>query len=223
MNSEAYEIVPLQTAIPLRALGAAGFASDPRSGRAYEWLLACRLPDGAWPSGVKAGQNVFPAGYRRLAHSKMGCRSNTTFALLALAFHPRHRGGGAARRALDLLLAAETFQPGVIGIEVARYIGAEKSFGFFTYFARNDPALLLDLCWRVGASLEDPRVADLVSYIKDLQGPYGLWEHPSHPQASRWLSFDLLRSLSRIDARTDWFSLHPRTPFQPYPKTPRRY
>ena len=82
---EGYEMIPLQTSMPLRALAAAGYAADPRAGAAYEWLLARRLPDGAWPSGLKAGKNVFPAGYRRLAHSRFGCRTNTTFALLALA------------------------------------------------------------------------------------------------------------------------------------------
>jgi hypothetical protein len=110
-----------------------------------------------------------------------------------------------------------------LGVEVARMIAVEPAGGFFTYFARHDPALVLDLCWRIGASLEDPRVADLAEFVKALQGPYGLWEHPSHPEASHWLTFDLLRSLSRLDQATDWLSLEPRTPFQPYPKRPKRY
>jgi squalene-hopene/tetraprenyl-beta-curcumene cyclase len=49
---EAYEMIPLQTGMPLRALAAAGYANDPRAEAAYEWLLAKRLPDGAWPSGL---------------------------------------------------------------------------------------------------------------------------------------------------------------------------
>jgi hypothetical protein len=220
---EAYEMIPLQTGLPLRALAAAGFASDPRAEAAYEWLLAQRLPDGAWPSGRKAGQNVFPAGYRRLAHSRFGCRSNTTFALLALAHHPERRRSEAARRGLDLLLAQETLQAHTLGIEVARMIGVELASGYFTYFARYDAALMLDLCWRIGASLDDPRIAALASFVKDLQGSYGLWEHPTHPQASRWLTLDLLRSLARLDQHGDWISLEPRTPFQPYPKQPKRY
>ena len=63
----------------------------------------------------------------------------------------------------------------------------------------------------------------MVAFVKGLQGPYGLWPYESHPEASRWVTFDLLRSLSRIDEETDWVSLEPRTPFQPYPKRPRRY
>jgi hypothetical protein len=220
---EPYSMMPLQTGMPLRALAAAGYATDPRAERAYAWLLERQLPDGGWPSGVKGGQQVFPAGYRRLAHSRFGCRTNTTFAVLALAHHPVRRNSEAARRGLDLLLAHETLQAHTLGTEVTRTIGVERARGFFTYFARYDVALMLDLCWRVGASLEDARLAEMVAFVKGLRGPYGLWEHPARPDVSRWLSFDLLRSLSRIDAETDWVSLQPRTPFQPYPKRPRRY
>jgi hypothetical protein len=220
---EAYSMIPLQTGMPLRALAAAEYATDPRAEKGYRWLLEQRLPDGAWPSGVKGGKNVFPAGYRRLAHSRLGCRTNTTIAVSALAFHPDRCTSDPARRGLDLLLAHETLPAHTLGVEVARSIGAEQARGFLTYFARYDVGFMLDLCWRINASLEDGRVAEMVDFVKGLQGPYGLWEHASHPEASRWLSFDLLRSLSRIDAQTDWLSLEPRTPFQPYPKRARRY
>ena len=86
-------------------------------------------------------------------------------------------------------------------------------------------ALLLDLCWRVGATHEDPRVAELIDFIQNLQGSYGLWDYSPKPQASRWLTFDLLRSLAHLSADEpgQWLSQEPRTPFQPYPKKTRRY
>ena len=220
---EAYTMIPFQTGLPLRGLAAAGYAEDPRSEIAYNWLLGNRLADGSWSSGVKGGQNVFPAGYRRLAHSRYGCRTNTTFAVCALAHHPTRRHSEAARRGLDLLLVQEAYQAHTLGFEVARTIGYERSAGFFTHFARLDAGLLLDLCWRIGARLEDGRVAQMVAFVRDLQGPYGLWEYTNIPAASRWVSFDLLRSLSRIEERTDWISREPRTPFQPYPKERKRY
>ncbi len=220
---EPYSMIPLQTGMPLRGLAAAGYATDPRAELAYEWLLERQLPDGGWPSGVKGDQHVFPGGYRRLAHSRFGCRTNTSFAAGALALHPKRRTSAAARRGLDLLLAHDTLQASNLGYEVARTIGVERARGFFTYFARYDVGFILDLCWRVGASLEDRRVADIVDFVKGLQGHYGLWEYGSRPEVSRWVSFDLLRSLSRIDTETDWVSLEPRAPFQPYPKRPRRY
>ncbi len=220
---DTYSMVPLQTGLPLRGLAAAGYAADPRAEQAYEWLLEKRLPDGSWPSGVKAGQNVFPAGYRRLAHSRFGCRTNTTFAVSALAFHPKRCTSLPAQRGLDLLLAQDTMQGSNLGYEIARIVGVERDNGYFTYFARYDIALILDMCWRIEASLEDKRIAETVEYISGLRGQYGLWEYTSHPEASRWVTFDLLRSLAKLDEKTDWVSLEPRTPYQPYPKRPKRY
>jgi hypothetical protein len=220
---ERYTMIPLQTAFPLRGLAMCGYATDPRAERAYEWLLAQRLPDGAWPTGLAAGGVYgYVGGYRRLAHSHWGCRSNTTGALLCLALHPEHSQSDEARRALDHLLGRETHDAFALGHEVARLVGAEKPRGFFTYFARFDLGLVLDLCGRVGASKDDPRVADLLAFLQTLQGEYGLWEYRPRPQISRWLTFDLLRSMARLEAG-DWVGVEPRTPFRPYPKRERRY
>jgi len=220
---EGYSMMPLQTAIPLRGLASCGYATDPRAERAYNWLLEQRLPDGAWPTGIASGTYGYVAGYRRLAHSRWGCRSNTTGALSCLALHPKRRTGPEAHQALDLLLGRETRERHTLGFEVARTIGVEPARGFLTYYARFDLAQMLDLCWRVGAGPNDERISEMMEFVKRLQGPYGLWEYAPHPQASRWITFDLLRSLSRLDETVDWISLEPRTPFQPYPKREKRY
>ena len=117
--------------------------------RAYDWLLAQRLPDGAWPTGIASGVYGYVAGYRRLAHSRWGCRSNTTGALICLALHPQRRRSDAARRALDLLLGRETRDEASLGFEVARLVGAEPARGFLTFFARFDLAQVLWLCSQV--------------------------------------------------------------------------
>ena len=218
-----YHMIPLQTALPLLGLAWAGYATDPRAERAYDWLLAEELPQGGWPSGRHADQYVFAGGYRRLAHSRFGCRTNTTAAVSALALHPTRRTSESARRGLDLLLAHEHRQAQALGFEVARILGVEPPRGAFTYFKRYDLAQILDLSWRIGASTEDPRVSENVTFVKDLQGSYGLWEYKRHPEVSRWVTFDLLRSLSKLDQETDWFSMEPRMPFQAYPKKPKRY
>jgi len=218
-----YTMMPLQTAIPLMGPVSCGYACDPRAELAYEWLLDQQLNDGAWPTG-KAGEVYgYVAGYRRLAHSKWGCRSNTTASLICLALHPKRSSSPEARRALDLLLGCETCDKANIGFNVARTIGAEPQGGFITYFARFDLALLLDLCWRIGASHNDVRVADLVDFVAGLQGPYGIWEYTSHPEASRWITFDVLRSLSRLDDSTEWLSMEPRTPFKAYLRRRKRF
>ncbi|MFX0184910.1 MAG: prenyltransferase/squalene oxidase repeat-containing protein [Candidatus Hodarchaeota archaeon] len=218
-----YDMIPLQTAFPLRAIASCGYASDSRLERGYEWLLQQRLEDGAWPAGTRAGTRGFIAGYRKLAHSQWGCRTNTTAALTALAHHPKRRRSKAARRALDLLLARETKERHVLGFEIARIIGVEPARGYFTHHARYDVAFILNLCWRIGASLDDDRVAELIEFITKNQGLYGLWEYIPHPQVSRWVSFDILRSLLHINETSDWLSYEPRTPFQAYVKRSKRF
>lgn len=218
-----YHMIPLQTALPLLGLVWAGYATDERAEKAYEWLISEELPQGGWPSGKHRDQYIFAGGYRRLAHSKYGCRTNTTAAVSALAHHPTRRKSQPAQRGLNLLLAHEQRQTHTLGFEVARMIGAEPPRGGFTYFKRYDVAQILDLCWRIGASSDDLRVADNIDFVKELQGPYGIWEYPRYPEVSRWITFDILRSLSRLDQETDWFSMEPRTPFQAYPKKEKRF
>ncbi len=218
-----YHAIPVQTALPLLGIAWAGFSTDPRAEAAYEWLLQEELPDGGWPSGRHRDKYIFAAGYRRLAHSKFGCRTNTTAAVAAIALHPTRRFSESAQRGLDKLLAHEQRQIQTLGFEVARIIGIERPRGGFTYFRRYDIAQILDLCWRIGASIEDPRILDNIKFVKALQGPYGLWEYQRYPEISRWVTFDILRSLDRLDKETDWISMEPRTPFQPYPKKPKRF
>ena len=221
---EGYKTMSLQTSLPLRALAACGYADDARAERAYDWLLELRMPDGAWPTGVAvSGVFGYVAGYRQMPHSQWGCRSNTTGALTCLALHPERRRSDEARRALDLLLARESRDRNAMGYEVARTLGVEPARGFITFYARFDLASVLDLCWRIGATTDDVRVAGLVDFLRKQQGAYGLWEYLPKAQASRWLTFDLLRSLSRLDASGDWLSAEPRTPFTGYPRAPRRH
>jgi hypothetical protein len=216
-----YSMMPLQTALPLRGLAAAGYAEDPRAERAYEWLLDQRLDDGAWPVGVAHGQKGYIAGYRRLPGSP-GCRANTTGALAALAFHPARARSDDARRPLDLLLQRETRDEWALGWEVARLTGIEPPAGFITFYARFDLAFVLELAGRCGAARDDPRVDDLVEFLLALRGETGLWQHPAYPELARWLTFDVLRSLRRLEGG-DWTGLAPRTAFRAYPKRRRRY
>ena len=225
-GGDGYSMMPMQTAIPLHGLAMCGYAPDARAEKAYEWLLAQRLPEGAWPTGIAGGDFGYVGGYRRIAHSRWGCRSNTTGALNCLALHPQRRTGDAARRALDLLLGRETRETQTLGFEVARRVGFEPSRGFITHYARFDLAQMLDLCARVGASpANDERVAALMAFVREQQGEYGLWEYAPRPQASRWVTFDVLRSLRRlggVDGEA-WVGLEPRTPYRSYSRERARY
>jgi hypothetical protein len=140
-----------------------------------------------------------------------------------MSLHPERRKSPVSHRALDLLLARETREKHNIGFEVARIVGLEPTSGFMTFFARFDLALILDLCWRMEADLGDERVAAAVDFVQGLQGVYGLWEYARNPGATRWVTFDILRSLSRLNGDTGWLSLEPRTPFRAYPRRPKRF
>jgi hypothetical protein len=218
-----YHMAPLQTALPLLGLARAGYATDARAERAYDWLEKKSLPEGGWPAGMHNNDYIAAAGYRRLMHSKFGCRTSTTAAVSALAFHPGRSQNNIARKGLDMLLAHEHQHAHTLGFEVARTIGAVPVRGFGTLYKRYDVGQMLDLSWRMGANMSDERIAEQVKFVQGLQGPYGLWEFHSNPEASRWITFDLLRSLSRLDRTTEWISMEPRTPFQAYPKKIKRY
>jgi hypothetical protein len=218
-----YQMMPIQTAIPLLGLVMCGYSTDSRCEKAFEWLLQQRLDDGAWPVGISAGNYGGIAGYRRLAHSRWGCRSSTTAVLSCFVYHPKRRQSNEAKRALDLILGTTSKIRIDLGFMIARLIGLESSIGQITFMAKFDISYILNLCWRVGVNIEDERINELIEFIKSEQGEYGLWEHFKHPQATRWLTFDLLRSLSHINKNVEWISEEPLTPFQAYPKKNKRY
>ncbi|HVE93060.1 MAG TPA: hypothetical protein VNE62_12290 [Actinomycetota bacterium] len=226
-RAESYRVVTMRTVLPLRGVAAAGFATDPRAERAYEWLAGQRLDDGSWTGSHKAdlGLDGRSSGedpeYRRLTRGA-GCRSATTGAVACFALHPERKRSPAARVAVDHLLARETRDEATLGWEVSRLVGLEPASGLATFYVTFDLAFLLDLASRCGVSAEDRRVRDLVAYLETRRGPYGLWQHPAHPQLSRWLTFDLECSLRRL-ADGDWIGNEEPASFTPYKKLPRRY
>ncbi len=201
-------MITMQTALPLRGVAAAGFAADPRAERAYEWLIGQRLRDGSWTGSHKAdlGLDGRSSGedpeYRKLNPGE-GCRSATTGVVACFALHPERRHSDVARVGVEHLLAQPNQHAASLGWEVSRLVGLERASGVFTFYVSNDPAFVLDLASRCGVSAEHPAVADLLGFIERQRGPYGLWQHPVHPQLARWLTFDIEASLARLDGN-DW-------------------
>ena len=229
-HAEPYTVLTMRTLVPLRGVAAAGFATDPRAERAYEWLLDQRLDDGSWTGSHRESYGFdFRTGntgsgdpeYRKLVRG-MGCRSTTTGAVACFALHPERRRSDAARVGMDHLLARETHDQATLGWEVSRLVGLEPATGGFTFYVTHDPAFMLDLASRCGVSLEDRRVRDLITYLESLRSPYGMWLHQAHPQLSRWLTFDIECSLRRL-ADGDWVGNEEPAAFTPYKKGRRRY
>ncbi|UCE09926.1 MAG: hypothetical protein JSW61_13285 [Candidatus Thorarchaeota archaeon] len=223
LDGGAYTMIPLQTSIPLLGISASGHSEDERAELAYDWLTERRLDDGSWPTGMIGNVFGYQAGYRRMPNSQWGCRTNTTLALSCLGYHPRRSKSEEARRALNMLLVRETRDRQNVGFNVARTVGYEPHRGHFTYHARFDPALILDLSWRMGADTSDSRVADLVDWFSDIQGSYGIWEYVPRPEVSHWVTFDILRSLSKTDMNQDWVTEEVRTPFRAYRRKRKRF
>ncbi|HUR49718.1 MAG TPA: hypothetical protein VMY88_09370 [Acidimicrobiales bacterium] len=229
-SAEPYTVLTMRTLLPLRGVAAAGFATDPRAERAFEWLLGQRLDDGSWTGSHRESYGFdFRSGntgsgdpeYRKLVRG-MGCRSTTTGAVACFALHPERNRSEAARLGVDHLLARETHDEATLGWEMSRLVGLERASGGFTFYVTHDPAFMLDLASRCGVSADDRRVRDLIAYLETLRGPYGLWQHPTHPQLSRWLSFDIECSRRRL-ADGDWIGNEEPATFTPYKKGRRRY
>ncbi|WP_405064378.1 hypothetical protein OG474_22740 [Kribbella sp. NBC_01505] len=189
---EGARFITMHTVVPLRGIAAAGFATDPRAERAYEWLLSVRLPDGSWPSGPKSDPSPPEKPYRRLPNG-LGCRSATTGAAACLALHPEHHHSAPAQAAVNHLLARGSHDTSTLGWETSRLLGLEPAKGQVTFYVTPDPAFHLDLASRCGIS---PHT--LTTHLEHLRGPYGLWQHPTHPQLTGWLSLNLESSLRRL-------------------------
>ncbi len=226
-RAESYRFVTNQTVVPLRGIAAAGFATDPRAERSYDWLIDQRLNDGSWTGSHKAdlgldgrSSNEDP-DYRKLNPGE-GCRSATTGAVACLALHPERSRSEAARIGVAHLLAQNIRRAASLGWDVSRLVGLERASGVFTFYVTHDLAFVLDLASRCGFSSEDRRLKELVSYLESARGPYGLWEHPVHPQLSRWLTFDIECSLRRL-ADGDWISSDDAAGRVPPQRARRRY
>ncbi|MFW9950844.1 MAG: prenyltransferase/squalene oxidase repeat-containing protein [Candidatus Thorarchaeota archaeon] len=218
-----YDMQPLQTAIPLEGIAACGYSTDKRAEKGYEWLLNKRLDDGAWPVGITSGVYGKIGGYRRIAHSRWGCRSTTLAVLNCFSYHPKRKNSSEIKRAMDLILGTEVKDKYNLGFVISRLIGLEPSRGWISYYPKLDPAHILNLSWKIGIDSTDQRLSELIEFVKNLKGEYGLWDCNLHPQASRWLTFDLLCSLSKLKYKGDWISFEPRTPFRAYPKKEKRF
>ncbi len=222
-NPNQYDWVPLRTAFPLRALASMGYNTDQRSLKAYQWLLSHQLEDGGFPTGQRKKQLVLPAGYRRIPHSKFACRTYTILSLECFASHPEYRSMPIMKRGLDLVLSRETFDRYPLGLEVARRIGVHPKSGFFTYYAKHDLAVILSLAWKLGANKSNERIKNIINFLLEQKTSYGIWEYMEHHHVSRWITYDLLFSLKKIDQETDWVSLEPQTPFRMYNHPPKRF
>lgn len=190
----AYDMIPLQTAIPLWGLAAVGFSCHKNSEKAYDWLAERQLSDGTWPTGIAQGNYGYIAQYRKLPDSIYGCRVNTTACLLPFSLHPERKSQAQTIKGIDRVLNYSKFNKGSFGYFIARFVNAEPSKGFFTFFENHDVALFFQILRQVNIVKSDDRVAKLFNKIFSLQNENDLWIYDSFPLVSHWLTYDLIKS-----------------------------
>ncbi|MCG8570757.1 MAG: hypothetical protein MJB14_11515 [Spirochaetes bacterium] len=218
-----YTWVPLQTALPLLGIAAAGFTEEPQAELAYEWLLDKMIPDGAWPTGWASGKYARVAGYRKVPHSQWGCRSNTTACLIVFSLHKRKKQNPVIKKALDKLLIKVPRNASALGFDLARLLGYEESKGFFTFFKTYDPLTILWLCQQYEVDKEDQRLNNLMQFIMNQRNEYGYWPIQNHPNLGKWLTYFICKTSNNIKEKSRWQSQEFETPFQTYPKGMKRF
>jgi hypothetical protein len=101
-------------------------------------------------------------------------------------------------------------------------IGAEPTRGFLTFYGRFDLAQILHLCRCVGASLEDPALPASSPSCGSFRAVWALGYRATAGLALGHI-FDLLRTLSQLDASGDWAALSPARLSRHILSEPRRY
>lgn len=216
-------ITSLQTSIPLRALSMCKAFDLSQVELAYDWLIEQRIDDGTWPTGYIEGNMRGVGGYRKLAHSQWGCRTNTTSALACLVQHPKYHKSEITRKALDILLANKRFEQHNLGFEIAKLMGAQTNSGLLTFHYEFDLGLIMYLCAKAKVSKTDSRLQDIIAFLNSIRLPNGLWEYNKSISASRYLTYDLLKSMMQLDENSSWFSIEPETSFEKVRRPKERY
>jgi hypothetical protein len=160
-----------------------GYANDPRTRAAVDWLLATQRDDGMWLCRHAGGH---------------GCLRATLDVLRVAALHPEIAAQPAIARAAavvyDLLMERR----------MGRYhvpdLWTTLEYPYFGYGVIS----ALDALARLGYTLQEPKVAAAMEYLLSRQLPTGTWpldQSPRRPpfdvgrlgQPNKWLTLDALR------------------------------
>lgn len=192
---------PNYTAGLLELLVKAGYADDPRVGRAFAWLEASRQDDGGWAIPFRTrGLNLEAIGEHAPAERDPGRPSShlvTGVVLRAYAAHPTHRAGPTTAAAARLL-ASRLFEADVYPDRGGAAMWTEFSYPFWF----TDIVSALDSLSRIRAGLDDPRVEAARTWLTAHQGPDGLFT--GHLLKDRfhdlrlWFSLAVCRVLARL-------------------------
>lgn len=195
------QYTPNYTAGIVELLVKAGYARDPRLGRAFAWLLHIRQADGGWaiPMLTRRGRWDQPSLSRpALAPDRARPSSHmvTGVVLRAFAAHPRRRRSSAARHAADLLADRLFERDAYPGRDAPSFwVG----FGFPFWFT--DLLSALDSLTQVGVGPGHPKIAESFRWFTDRQLADGTWRlhatRGADPDTPLWISLAICRVFRR--------------------------
>jgi hypothetical protein len=188
----------------------AGYADDPRTEKAFEWLLSIRQDDGAWSIPMithkldRETQNELSSQYREPLQpdlTKPFSHNATGMILRAFAAHPRHRKSEAAVHAAKLL-ASRFFQK-----DAYTSYQAERYWIMFQYpYWWNQLVAALDSISLIGISKENENVGKALDWLIEHQQESGLWKssyakqgkaHAASKGSDPWVSLAICRIMKR--------------------------
>ena len=179
------QYMPYYHGLLVELLVAAGYADDPRTHRALEWLLAVRQQDGGWIVPLQAvpareqTRELWSAQPLAPDRSLPSSHLATGMALRAVVTHPAYRHREETRRAAALL-QSRLLQPD-------RY-GARKASSYWTKFQYpfwwTNLVTALDSLSLLGFSADETQIRDSLDWFATHQEDNGLWR-TGYEQAKR--------------------------------------
>ena len=192
----------------------AGYADDPRTEKAFQWLLGMRQDDGGWTIPILTHKLDWRTQYRLTSEyadplepnrSKPFSHNWTGMVLRAFAVHPKYRRSEEAARAANLL-KSRFFQPDAY----TSYQSASYWLRFEHPFWWNNLLAAMDSLSLIGLPRDDRQIQQALTWFIDHQEENGTWKSYYQKQGEKekdtlearktklWVSLAVCRILKRF-------------------------
>jgi len=197
------QYVPHYTAGMMELLIRAGYDSDARIEKGFEWYLSTRQDDGGWAWPLRTANVSYHDAIKerhpvQTVKSKPFSHALTGFVLRAFAAHPDYRQSAEARVAGELL-KSRFFKPDKYADRKAVQYWLKLQFPFWW---TNILTALDSLSW-IGFSSDDADVRKGLDWFRSEQEESGLWptayEHGEKARAAKlWVGLAVCRVFKRF-------------------------
>lgn len=193
---------PNYTAAITELLILAGYGSDKRIHRVFEWLMSIRQDDGGWALPLRTkGYNlevILTSDTIAPDKSKPFSHFVTGIVLRALAAHPEYSKSSEAKKAGELL-ASRFFKKDV-------YTDLNKTTAWETFsypFWNTDLVSSLDILTKLGFTYDSLGVSEAIEWLMSRQKQNGLFDlhknHDRYHDQELWLTLSICRSIKRLN------------------------